>query len=64
MLHFSLIHLELHQKNILLKYPTHEDVLKVNATKLASMQSKVSRGRFNADKAAKLKKCSRQFLRY
>jgi transposase len=42
-------------KEVLLKYPTPEDMLEVSSAKLSRLLSKVSRGRFNTEKAEKLK---------
>jgi transposase len=46
-------------KEILLKYPTPEDMLAVSSKKLTSLLDKSSRGRFKADKAEQLKDCAK-----
>ncbi len=47
-------------KEVLLKYPTPEDMIKVSAKKLSSLLNKASRGRFNVNKAKQLKDIASQ----
>lgn len=42
-------------KEVLLKYPTPEDMITVSVRKLANLQNKTSKGRFDAEKAEQLK---------
>jgi len=42
-------------KEVLLKYPTPEDLISVSSKKLSSLLNKASRGRFNINKANQLK---------
>ncbi|GHU86076.1 hypothetical protein FACS1894198_5220 [Clostridia bacterium] len=42
-------------KELLLKYPTPEDMLTVSTRNLASLLAKISRGRFGEEKANQLK---------
>lgn len=42
-------------KEVLLKYPTPEDMISVSSKKLSALLNKASRGRFNANKANQLK---------
>ena len=46
-------------KEILLKYPTPEDMLAVSAKKLTTLLSKASRGRFDIQKANEIKDCAK-----
>lgn len=49
-------------KEVLLKYPTPEDMISVSAKKLSTLLNKASRGRFNINKANQLKNtASRSF---
>lgn len=45
-------------KELLLKYSTPEEILKVSTTKLANFISKCSRGRFGREKAEEIKSCA------
>lgn len=46
-------------KEILLKYPTPEDMLAVSSKKLTTLLSKASRGRFDIQKANEIKDCAK-----
>lgn len=46
-------------KEILLKYPTPEDMLMVSSKKLTALLTKVSRGRFNIEKTNEIKHCAK-----
>jgi transposase len=46
-------------KEILLKYPTPEDMLAVSTKKLTSLLEKSSRGRFKSEKANQIKECAK-----
>lgn len=43
-------------KQLLLKYPTPEEILKTSSTKLTNLLSKYSNGKFNKEKVKQLKK--------
>jgi hypothetical protein len=47
-------------KEILLKYPTPEDMLSVGTKKLTSLLEKSSRGRFKSEKANEIKDCAKK----
>ena len=46
-------------KQLLLKYPTPEEILKVSSTTLTNLLSKYSNGRFNKEKVKQLKKIAK-----
>ena len=46
-------------KQLLLKYPTPEEILKTSSTKLTNLLSKYSNGRFNKEKVKQLKKIAK-----
>ena len=47
-------------KQLLLKYPTPEEMLKVNTRTLANLLNKSSKGRFSSDKAKELKSIAKE----